>query len=201
MANVILTVQAKNYEDVTAYSQIFDTTLMVDVIDNPTSNYSGNGSYFTYASETSDNDVYVVSEDLTEIATAADGAIKKAEVTLTSAQILALNTTPIDIVAAPGAGKAILPISGYAYVDFGTAAYATNTDIDIVDATAPTVSLFTAATVLAATADEYAYLRETAATAAIITANSALQVTEVTGDPVTGDGTCKVVVYYQEVTL
>lgn len=47
------------------------------------------------------------------IASASDvgGALPPAEVTLSSANILALHTTPITLVAAPGAGMVIEPIS------------------------------------------------------------------------------------------
>ncbi len=42
-----------------------------------------------------------------------------AKLTLTSAQIKALRATPIEIVAAPGAGKVIMPISAYYYFLYG----------------------------------------------------------------------------------
>jgi hypothetical protein len=44
-----------------------------------------------------------------------------ADVTITSAQLLALNATPISIIAAPGAGKAIIPLGVIAYKAAGTA--------------------------------------------------------------------------------
>lgn len=48
----------------------------------------------------------------------------QATVTLTAAQILALHSTPISIIAAPGAGKAILPTKVEAFYDYNSAAYA-----------------------------------------------------------------------------
>lgn len=52
----------------------------------------------------------------------------KADITLSSSQVLNANTTPPDIIAAPGAGKIIVPISFTISIDFNTAAYATNTN-------------------------------------------------------------------------
>ena len=45
-------------------------------------------------------------------------------ITVTSAQLLALNATPKTLVAAPGAGKAILPVTLELFLDYNSAAYA-----------------------------------------------------------------------------
>ena len=49
--------------------------------------------------------------------------LRKATVTLSSAQILDLHNTPITLVAAPGAGKFVVPHEVVAYYSFGTIAY------------------------------------------------------------------------------
>jgi hypothetical protein len=52
--------------------------------------------------------------------------IQYATANLSSAQILALNTTPVQVLAAPGAGKMIELISVATELIFGTVAYSTN---------------------------------------------------------------------------
>jgi hypothetical protein len=54
---------------------------------------------------------------------AATAVFKQASVTLTSAQLLALSTTPITIIPAPGAGFYIAPSYGYMQYHFGGTAY------------------------------------------------------------------------------
>lgn len=54
---------------------------------------------------------------------AAIGAIQTAQVSLSSAQLLALNATPIQIVAAPGAGKVLSLVSAMYDYTFVTTAY------------------------------------------------------------------------------
>jgi len=56
----------------------------------------------------------------------ADIAIKTVKVSLTSSEILALNTTPKVLIAAPGSGKVIRVISAQMRVVFNTQAYTTN---------------------------------------------------------------------------
>lgn len=47
--------------------------------------------------------------------------LKYVDVTITSAQLLALNATPQTVLAAPGAAKAIIPVGVIAYKAAGTA--------------------------------------------------------------------------------
>lgn len=53
-----------------------------------------------------------------------DTSIMSTEVTLTPAAILALHTTPAVLLPAPGAGFAIAPLYGQAFLDFNSVAYA-----------------------------------------------------------------------------
>jgi hypothetical protein len=58
----------------------------------------------------------------------AENIIRAATVTLTNAQIKTLPTTAVEIIPAPGANKAIVPLIVLAYRSFGTAY--TNIDAD-----------------------------------------------------------------------
>lgn len=62
-----------------------------------------------------------------EVATGG-GELKRAQVTLSSAQVLALNSTPITIVAGIS-GKEIQVVSASAHLKYNSATYATNTSL------------------------------------------------------------------------
>lgn len=57
---------------------------------------------------------------------AGSGIVKTATVTLSSAQVLQLHTTPIQLIAAQGAGTVIVPIEISVWIDYNTTAYATD---------------------------------------------------------------------------
>jgi len=62
-----------------------------------------------------------------EIATGG-GELKRAQVTLTTAQVLALNSTPIEVVAGI-TGKEIQVVNASMHLQYNTTAYATNTNM------------------------------------------------------------------------
>lgn len=55
-----------------------------------------------------------------------DAAVRRAVLALSSAQILALHSTPLEIVPAPGVGKIILPISAVIQYFAGATPYTVN---------------------------------------------------------------------------
>lgn len=62
--------------------------------------------------------------DAFETATVEVAGTRSADVTITSAQMLALNATPQTLVAAPGAGKALILEGLQLFLDYNSAAYA-----------------------------------------------------------------------------
>ncbi len=106
---------------------------------------------------------------------------------LTSAQVLALNTTPIALVAAPGAGYGIVVHRITGAVDYNSAAYATNVTLEF---------RYTDGSGTKVTADQGALINATAdkvvtcagiEAATVVTANAAVVVCAATGNPATGN--------------
>jgi|GEM_PF-5870851 hypothetical protein len=107
-------------------------------------------------------------------------------VTATAAEVIAMNTTEIEVVAAPGADKWICPLFCFGSIDFGSAAFdGSNTDVLFEYSGGTAVSLFAAA--LAASAD--AGFSGVATLDVSEVENQSIRVTEGGGNPATGDST------------
>lgn len=120
-----------------------------------------------------------------------------AELTLSSAEILALNSTPKTLIAAPGAGKMLVPVSPIvAILTFNSAAYATNTSMRALwdDANALEIFALNAANTAVQMTQFELGQHDTFE-------NTALRVTVNNGDPITGDSPMKISVYYKILTL
>lgn len=125
------------------------------------------------------------------------------KVTLSSAQILALNGTPIQLLAAPGSGKIYELMSVSGRMNFLTAAYATHTALDITDATTGDILFSDTGTLLAATSTKVATVIPNANSGAgvVKTSNGAINAAVATGNPATGAGTLDLYLTYKIITL
>lgn len=121
-----------------------------------------------------------------------------ARLDITSAQVLALNSTPLQIVAAPGAGYAIEVISATLKVDFNTTPYATNVIIGVFCDGAD-VSQYRAST-LDASITQISLLNDVDVPGSgqtQIIENTGLYVKVEAGDPTAGDSDISVTVTYR----
>ena len=140
-----------------------------------------------------------------------DGIEGVAEVTITSPQLLALNATPIELVAAPGAGKALILKGVQLHLDYNSAAYAgiaagEDLAVKYTDGSGVQVAEIETTGFLDQTADQYrwAYPADTlGATASEVTpaANAALVAHMLVGEIITGDSPLHLKVFYREIDL
>lgn len=141
--------------------------------------------------------------------TGSTGSIQKfVDVTVSSAEILALNATPKTLVAAPGAGRALIFEGALAFLDYGAAAYAgiaagEDLSIKYTNGSGTAVGEAEATGFLDATADAIRYIRPTGAASGVsdITpvANAALVLHMLTGEITTGDSPLKLRVFYRDI--
>lgn len=130
------------------------------------------------------------------------GVLKVADKIITTGELLALNATPITLVAAPGAGKYLHLVAAYLFLDFATTAYdgiAAGEDLTIkyTNGSGTTASTIEATGFLDAAADALAIAAPTSGVVAV--ANAALVLHMLTGEIATGDSPLKVRTIYREV--
>jgi hypothetical protein len=127
------------------------------------------------------------------------GSTQSVSVAIGSAQILAGNTTPVQLIAAPGAGLAIIPISAVVKYTYITAAYATNTTQSIYFDTLDIEDnrLISISTILEQTANKSAIVSASSPTNGnSIIANKALMWAIQNGNPTAGSGRLDITVIY-----
>lgn len=130
------------------------------------------------------------------------------DVTLTAAQMLALNATPQTLVAAPGAGYALVFEGALLFLDYNSAAYAgidSGDDLSVkyTNSSGAALGGCEATGFLDATADAIRYVRATGAASGVsqITpvANSPLVLHMLTGEITTGNSPLKVRTFYRTI--
>lgn len=131
-----------------------------------------------------------------------DSQLQEASVTITTAQLKALNTTPIELIAAPGEGYALALDSAVLFLDYATTAYdgiASGEDLNIryTDGSGALVATIETDPFLTSTADALRYVQPTTAAAITPAANAALVLYMATGNIATGDSPLKLKLYYR----
>lgn len=124
-----------------------------------------------------------------------------AKVVIPTAQVLTLNSVPVQIVAAPGSGYAIEVVSGMVSIAYSTVTYATNTTIGIISAGADDSQYeldFLAATI---TKKNVLSPNLSSNNKTQMLENTALNVTVQTGNPTAGDSEITVYLNYRIITL
>lgn len=139
--------------------------------------------------------------DANEIATILGPLVQAAQVTVTSAQLLALHTTPVALVPAPGAGNVIQFLGALVTYVYGTTAYtinsSTNLAVQFTDGSGATASSTLATTgVIDQTTNQVRQLSPVATTLTPV-ANAALVLSLAVASPTLGDGTLSVRTLYR----
>ena len=126
-------------------------------------------------------------------------------ISITSAQLKALFTTPISLVAAPGAGKFVEFVSADIRYIYGATAYtingSTNLNFTYTDGSGVASAVALATTgFIDQTSDQYRIIRPTTTNITPAT-NAALVFSLATANPTLGDGTLSITYRYRIVTL
>lgn len=137
---------------------------------------------------------------------ASEGGLLVADKTLTSAQILALNATPIQVIAAPGANKSIVVERVFAYTAGGTAygGIAAGEDLALryTDSSGTIQAVFETTGWLDQTTAQYRTVLPSSAAGTALnaltpTANAAIMAHMLVGEITTGDYAIKLRVLYR----
>jgi len=137
---------------------------------------------------------------------ATDTGITTVDVTVTTGQVLALNAVPKQLVAAPGAGKAIIVEDLQFMLDYNSAAYdgvAAGEDLEVryTDGAGALVATIETTGFIDQAADQYRHARPTTAAALTPVANAALVLRLATAEIATGNSPLKVRVRYRTVDV
>lgn len=152
----------------------------------------------TFADNTSGD---ISEADMRQFATDAADSIGAGlfttKVTISSAQILALNTTPITLLAAPGAGFVNEVISVTFFLDYNSIPYATYLTVDMEVGAGTTAIL--SSTVLNNSVDTFHTISPSVAGAGF--ENTILRLKAQTGNPTAGNSPLNVYLTYRIITL
>ena len=121
------------------------------------------------------------------------------QTTISTASVLTANASPVTVVAAPGAGYFNMPVAFFVYLDYNSAAYATNTTFRFeINGVAVTS---TNTTLLPGTADRYATMYPIDLDTTTNIGNSAIVFEVQTGNPTAGNSSIYVISIYKVVAV
>ena len=158
-------------------------------------------------------------DDVTFLILAPDGTVKQAtleglntnyfcdircaSVVIPTASVLTLFATPLDIVAAPGAGYAIEVVAASFYSAFVSAAYATNTTMQLINDTATTAQFDVLINYTVTNHRKFGTVALTAGGAAAtqIIENKSLKIKVASGNPTAGNSALNIYLLYRIITL
>lgn len=129
--------------------------------------------------------------------------VKCARLTIASADVLTLDTTPIQIIAAQGAGTVIEVISGFVSIDFNTTAYSTSTDliVETAGATKPQLEGIGALNCPSSLIPKFTPVDGQDKGSLVINAAVNVSVPTASGNPTAGDSDIEVFVYYRVINI
>ncbi len=124
-----------------------------------------------------------------------------AELSITTAQVLALNSTPLEIVAAPGAGYAIQVMAASAKITYNSIPYATNISLVLISDTSTNEQAVWTAGFLDSNSTLISPAQLSNIVGDVLKENEGLNVMVATDNPTAGNSGIKVYVKYMIIQL
>lgn len=128
------------------------------------------------------------------------GRVRDTSITIATAAVLTLNSSPVTIVSAQGAGTVIEVISASAKLTYNSVQYATNTILQLFTSGGDDAQSEWDATFLQTNSSVIARSVDVSDKSNLVE-NADLQVTVETGDPTTGDSDIKIYLRYRIIEL
>jgi len=134
---------------------------------------------------------YIAISDMTQYGSSSSSVLKTST-TISSAEIKNINTSPKEIIAAPGSGKFIMPLKIYGKYIYDTAAYATSTNVEVL---LGSVQIHNATGILNQSVDTWFFYPGGSTITTGTIENTALNISS-NSDPTSGSGTLEIYVTY-----
>jgi hypothetical protein len=119
-------------------------------------------------------------------------------ITIPSAEVLTLNSVPVEVIEAPGAGYAVQVLSASMKMVFNSSGYTTNTSLVLVSSGAGTEEQFAFASgALSSLVDTFTIATNSANQSVQIIENDPIMAQIGIGDPLAGDSDIELFIYYR----